>query len=411
MTTPVPEPGVVGAVSTPLANGAGPRRGALPRALVILIGVAAAVVVVAGVQATAWLIGPAFMALIVVIAVAPVQGWLTRHGWPGWATTLVVVLLVYAILLGLALGIIISVARLATVLPQYASAAQGMVDSATARLAALGVGPEQLKQAAGSLDLGKLAGVLGALLSSIAGLASNFVFLLALLLFLGVESGGAGDRMASIAADRPRITEALSRFAAGTRQYLLVTTVFGAIVAVLDWVALAILGIPLAATWGLLSFITNYIPNVGFLIGIVPPALLGLLTGGPSLMLIVIVVYSVLNVVVQSVIQPRFIGDAVGLSVTVTFVALVFWAWLLGPLGAILAIPLTLLCKALLVDIDPQARWADALLRASAKEPDPAEPPPVKKPRRRRRGHRAESVDGTDGQVAEQSVRGAPEVP
>jgi hypothetical protein len=115
--------------------------------------------------------------------------------------------------------------------------------------------------------------------------------------------------------------------------------------------------------------------------------------------------------VVQSIIQPRFIGDAVGLSVTVTFVALVFWAWLLGPLGAILAIPLTLLSKALLVDIDPKARWADALLRASAKEPDPAELTLVKKPRRRRGGHRADPVDGTDGQTAEQPVRAAPDVP
>src|SRR4051794_16568762 len=88
-------------------------------------------------------------------------------------------------------------------------------------------------------------------------------------------------------------------------------------------------------------------------------------------MVIVIVVYCVVNFVVQSIIQPRFIGEAVGLSVTVTFLALVFWAWLLGPLGAILAIPLTLLAKALLVDIDPRAKWADALLRASAREPDP----------------------------------------
>jgi predicted PurR-regulated permease PerM len=252
--------------------------------------------------------------------------------------------------------------------------------------------------------------VLGALLSSVAGLASNFTFLLALLLFLAVEAGGASDRMASIATDRPRVVEALGRFATGTRQYLLVTTVFGGIVAVLDWVALSILGIPLALTWGLLSFITNYIPNVGFLIGVVPPAVLGLLTGGPSLMLIVIVVYSVLNIVVQSIIQPRFIGDAVGLSVTVTFVALVFWAWLLGPLGAILAIPLTLLCKALLVDIDPQARWADALLRDSAKEPDPAASAPVKKPRRRRRDHPAGSVDSTDDQAADPPVRVAPDV-
>jgi AI-2 transport protein TqsA len=410
MTTPVPEPGVVGAVPTPLANGAGPRRGALPRALVILIGAAAVVVVVAGIQATAWLIGPAFMALIVVIAVAPVHGWLRRHGWPGWATTLVLILLVYGILLGLALGIIFSLARLATELPQYASKADDLVNSATAKLAALGVGPEQLQQAASSLNLGKLAGVIGALLSSVAGLASNFVFLLALLLFLSVETGGAGDRVASIAAERPRIAEALGHFAWGTRQYLLVTTVFGFIVAVLDTIALGILGIPLAVTWGLLSFITNYIPNIGFILGVIPPALLGLLTGGPTLMVIVIVVYCVLNTVIQSVIQPRFIGDAVGLSVTVTFVVLFFWAWLLGPLGAILAIPLTLLAKALLVDIDPQARWADALLRDSAKEPDPTAPTPVKKSRRRRRGHRADPVDGSDEQTTEQPVRAAPDV-
>jgi AI-2 transport protein TqsA len=222
----------------------------------------------------------------------------------------------------------------------------------------------------------------------VAGLASNFVFLLALLLFLSVETGGAGDRLASIAADRPKISEALGHFAWGTRQYLLVTTIFGLIVAVLDTVALSILGIPLAVTWGLLSFITNYIPNIGFIIGVVPPALLGLLTGGPKLMVIVIVVYCALNFVVQSIIQPRFIGDAVGLSVTVTFVVLFFWAWLLGPLGAILAIPLTLLAKALLVDIDPQAKWADALLRASAREPDPASEGDSAAPKKKRHSRR-----------------------
>ena len=230
-----------------------------------------------------------------------------------------VILLVYAILVGLALGIIFSVARLATELPQYATKADSLVASATKQLAALGVGPEQLQQAAGSLNLGKLAAVLGALLTSVAGLATNFVFLMALLLFVSVESGGYHHRLASIAADRPQISEALGHFAWGTRQYLLVTTIFGGIVAVLDSIALTIMGIPLAITWGLLSFITNYIPNVGFIIGVVPPALLALLTGGPQLMIIVIVVYCGINLVVQSVIQPRFIGDAVGLSVTVTF--------------------------------------------------------------------------------------------
>jgi AI-2 transport protein TqsA len=340
----------------------------IPRALVVLLGAAATVVVLAGVQAIAWLVGPAFLALVIVIAVAPVQTRLRRRGRPGWLSTLVVVLLVYGVILGLGLGVVFSVARLATELPRYTSQADGLLTGLSAQLAALGVGREQVQAALSSLDLSKLGGVFTALLESVAGLASNLVFLLALLLFLGVESGGVGHRLAAIGVDRPKITVALGRFAWGTRRYLLVTTVFGLIVAVLDSIALALLGIPLALTWGLLSFITNYIPNVGFVIVVVPPALLGLLTGGPRLMVVVLVVYSVLNFVVQSLIQPRFIGDAVGLSVTVTFLALVFWAWLLGPLGAILAIPLTLLAKALLVDIDPRAGWADALLRATGRD-------------------------------------------
>jgi len=310
------------------------------------------------------------MALIVVIAVAPAQSWLRRRGWPSWATTLVVVLLVYAILIGFGFGIILSIAQLGTQIPQYAGEADGLVASLTTELSKLGVGPDQLRQAANSLDLGKLTALIGGLLASVAGLASNLVFLLPLLLFLSIESGASGERLASIAADRPPIAAALAHFAWGTRQYLLVTTVFGLIVAVLDSIALWLLGVPLALTWGPLAFITNYIPNVGFIIGVVPPAVLDLLAGGPQLMVIVIVVYCAINFVVQSIIQPRFIGDAVGLSVTVTFLALVFWAWLIGPLGAILAIPLTLLAKAMLVDVDPHAGWADALLRASATKPE-----------------------------------------
>jgi AI-2 transport protein TqsA len=292
---------------------------------------------------------------------------------------------------------IISIARLGGLVPQYASQADALLHSLEGTLRRFNVSTDELRAALQSVNWGRIAGLVGAMLASVAGLLSNLVFLLALLLFLSVETGGAGDRVASIAAERPRIAEALGHFAWGTRQYLLVTTVFGLIVAVLDSIALALLGIPLAVTWGLLSFITNYIPNIGFIIGVVPPALLGLLTGGPTLMVTVVVVYCVLNFIVQSIIQPRFIGDAVGLSVTVTFVVLFFWAWLLGPLGAILAIPLTLLAKALLVDIDPKARWADALLRASAKEPEPVaegEPttPKKKKAHRARRDHEQPTV-------------------
>ncbi|WP_245666056.1 AI-2E family transporter [Actinoplanes subtropicus] len=122
------------------------------------------------------------------------------------------------------------------------------------------------------------------------------------------------------------------------------------------------LDIPLPFLWGLLSFITNYIPNIGFIVGVVPPALLGLLQGGVEKMIWVIVVYCAINFVIQSIIQPKVVGDAVGLSATLSFLSLIFWGWVLGPLGALLAIPLSLLAKGLLVDIDPTTKWITPLL-------------------------------------------------
>jgi AI-2 transport protein TqsA len=148
-----------------------------------------------------------------------------------------------------------------------------------------------------------------------------------------------------------------------------VSTVFGAIVAVGDAIALAILAVPAAPLWGLLAFITNYVPNIGFVLGVVPPALLGLLAGGWGELIAILVVYTLLNFVVQTLIQPRFVGDSVGLSMTVTFIALLFWGWVLGALGALLAIPLTLAVKALLVDVDPRGHWLDALLREEPRAP------------------------------------------
>ena len=91
---------------------------------------------------------------------------------------------------------------------------------------------------------------------------------------------------------------------------------FGLIVAMLDTIFLAFTPVPVPLLWGLLAFITNYIPNIGFVVGLVPPAILGLLEGGPWLMVLIIAVYSVLNFIIQSVIQPKFVGDTVGLTGT-----------------------------------------------------------------------------------------------
>ncbi len=334
----------------------------LPRAVVLLGAAAAVVVVMAGMRFSAWLLAPVFLAMVIVIAASPIAHRLRRRGVPDWLATTVLILLVYATIATLVLVLVVSVASLATLLPTYANRADEIVEDVTGTLSRFGVGPEEIRLAASGLDFDKLVGIVESLLGAATSLASSLVFLLSLLLFLSFESATVGARRARIAADRPAMNEALEGFIHNTRRYLVVSTVFGLIVAVLDVVGLWILGIPLASLWGVLAFLTNYIPSIGFIIGLLPPALLGLLQGGWGLMLAVIAVYGVLNFVLQSVVQPRFVGDAVGLSSTVTFLSLIMWSWVLGPVGAILAVPLTLLVKAVLVDSDPKARWVDAMI-------------------------------------------------
>jgi AI-2 transport protein TqsA len=337
--------------------------------VVLLVGLAAAVIVAAGVRSTAWLIAPVMLALVVVITVRPVHGWLHRRGLPRWAAGIVLVLLVYAVVLVLAGGIVASIARLVTVLPTYRDEAAVLLGSVFALLREHGIGTLPLAELAASLDLGRVAGVLATVLSGVAGLAGNVVFLLSVMLFLTIESGGFRAKLQVLGAARPQAAAALERFATGTRRFLVVTTVFGLLTAVVDTAALVALGVPLAVLWGLLAFITNYIPYVGFFIGIVPPAILALLEGGWPRLVLVVVIYVVVNFVLCSLVQPRYIGDAVGLSLTVVFLSLGFWAWMLGPLGAVLAVPLTLLVKAVLVDANPSGSWVSSLLAARVPAP------------------------------------------
>ena len=126
------------------------------------------------------------------------------------------------------------------------------------------------------------------------------------------------------------------------------------------------LGIPFAPLWGLLAVVCTYIPYVGFAIALLPPALLALLGFDWQLMVVVIIVYVVVNSLFPSLVPPYFVGDAVGLSVPFTLLAVVFWSWVLGPIGSVLGLPMTLLVKAVLVDADPRAAWARSFLDSSS---------------------------------------------
>ena len=255
----------------------------------------------------------------------------------------------------------LSIARFATILPAYQEKFDDLVQQARQLLEARGVGSGEVEKAL-NIDANRVFSIVTAILDSTLGVFSGVLFIVALLLFMATDAITYERRLEILQRMRPDIASALTTFSVGIKKYLLVSTVFGLIVAALDAGALWLIGIPLPILWGLLSFITNYIPNIGFVLGLIPPALLALLQGGVRQAVLVIVAYSVINLVIQSLIQPKVVGDTVGLSITLTFLSLVFWTFVIGPLGALLAVPLSLLTKALLVDADPASRWLDLLI-------------------------------------------------
>ncbi|GAB1820888.1 AI-2E family transporter [Herbidospora sp. RD11066] len=342
----------------------------LPRALVVLLTTAAAVVTLAGVQAVGSIVGPVMLALVLVVAVSPIRGVLERRGAPQWVQVAVPFLVVLLVLVGMIAIIAVAAAQLAEIAPSYTDKFAALAAEARAFAAELGYGTDQINNAVESFDPSRLLPIAQGLLAGALGAGSALFLIVVLSLSMSLDAPGFTRIIRAAEKERPEMHAALTAFASRTRRYLWVSTVFGVICAVLDVIALLFLSVPLPLLWGILALITNYVPNIGFILGLVPPALLGLLDGGFSTMVLVILAYIVINVVVQSFVQPKFLGDAVGLSTTMTLISLIVWAFVIGPLGALLAIPLSLLVRALVIDSDPSARFARALVSG---EPPPPE--------------------------------------
>ncbi|MDN5727490.1 MAG: AI-2E family transporter [Propionibacteriales bacterium] len=340
-----------------------------PRALLIVLGLAATVVAVAGMKAVSDIIAPTFFALTLVITTHPLQRWLVRKRVPKVLAAGICLIILYVVVLGLMAALTLSIAQLAISMPRYQDKFISLFTDLLSWATSLGVDQAQIDQVASKFDVTSLFSAARSFADSLLGATSAMVFLITVMFFLVADAMDIPRRLDLTSKFQPQFAAALDAFADGVRRYWLVSAVFGLIVAIFDVVALYIIGVPLALLWGLVSFITNFIPNIGFVLGLVPPALLALLEGGVGKMVAVIVVYCVLNVTIQVIIQPKFTGDAVGVTTAISFLSLAFWAFVLGPLGALLALPMTLLVKTMLVDGDPRAQWVNAFISSNPEGP------------------------------------------
>jgi AI-2 transport protein TqsA len=351
----------------------------------VVLTMAGVVIALAGLKLAAPIVAPVLLAFFLMVCFRPLGSWMEAHRLPRVVSITTMILLIYGVLFVLGLCIYLAIARFAVTISQQSDQLAAFWSWVSGILLTFGVATTDTRAMVNLVSPERIAGVAQGLLSTTASLTSTLAFLAALVFFMALDVANFSRRLRVAVRFQPAMSEALLAFGRSTRSYFAVAAIFGAIVAVLDWILLLILGVPDAWLWALLAFVTNFVPNVGFLLGLIPPAVISLLTQDWQSAVIIIVGYSLLNVIVQTLIQPKVVGDRVQLNTTLTFVALVLWTWLLGGLGAILAIPMTLLVRALFIDSRPNLRWVHALLSSgegprSRQKESPAEVEPTPAP-------------------------------
>ncbi|MDN3443438.1 AI-2E family transporter [Microbacterium sp. APC 3901] len=363
--------------------------GGLSPSLRVLLTLAAATVALAGVYFLRAVFGPVALAIVIVIICEPLRRPLDRRGWPRWASTTAVIALAYLILVAMGALLWLAGTQFARLITDLVSEGglNRAADQLVSTLQSLGLDAEASDAAASVLDPETLLGLVRSVGGTVLSVATALFFVCAYIIFMAVDAARYRQAPALFAATEGATIERIVRLNSGIRRYYVVNATFGAIVAVIDGLALWWMGIPVPIVWAILAFVTNFIPNIGFILGLVPPAILAFVVGDWPLLLAVVAVYCVVNVVLQVLVQPKFVSDAVDLSLTLSFLSVIFWTFIIGPLGAILSIPLTLLVRSLVLEGDPSTtwlRWLSGDRTAIPPEVRPAEARPGTRPRRRR---------------------------
>lgn len=359
----------------------------LSPSLRVLLVLAASAVTLAGVYFARDLFGPVALAIVIVVICEPLRRPLDRRGWPKWASTTAVIVVAYLILLIMGALLWLAGTQFARLIGDLVSEGglAKTVDDFVGWLQALGLDQEASDAAASVLDPTTLLGLARSIGGTVVSVATALFFVCAYIIFMAVDAARYRQAPSIFGATKGTVIARISRLNTGVRRYYIVNASFGAIVAIIDGLALWWMGVPAPVVWAILAFVTNFIPNIGFVLGLVPPAILAFVVGGWPLLLGVVAVYCVVNVVLQVLVQPKFVSDAVDLSLTLSFFSVIFWTFIIGPLGAILSIPLTLLARTLVFEGDPDATWLRWLSGDRTAVPPPPEPEPAETPRRRQR--------------------------
>jgi AI-2 transport protein TqsA len=330
------------------------------RAAPRIVAIAAAVVILFGARQASTVIAPALTALLVAIAFVPLQRWLGhRIGRTG--AFILTLLLVLTIIAGLVALVLAGVAGLADALPRHAGLTDEVSEQARTLLVPSGTElgriidsliqqvPEQTEYAVSAA---------GAAAKGVA----DFGIVVLLAAFMLADAIRLREKTTVLDEMSRDSVRRIERTVSEIRTYLKVTGVMGVSIGALTTVLYLVVGVELALLWGVLIMVGAFVPYVGLWAALLPPVLLTTLDRGLNMGIVVALGALLISGAVSNIVKPMLLANGLNLSPFTVLFSVVFWAYILGPLGAILAVPLTLAVKELVFDQDPGMGWMSTLM-------------------------------------------------
>lgn len=326
----------------------------------MLVGAAALVILIGGLKMAAPMVVPFLLAFTLATILMPPLNWLTHRRVPLPAAMVLMSLLLVLTWLPLAAILGASYDDFSAALPGYQDRIQAMVSSAADWLQGRGINAgrsavqELLDPAAALGFVRQIGGGIGTALA-------NFFLILLTVVFILLEASGFPNKVRMALGDRSDVQSSFREFSERLQEYLRIKTVVslltGSTIAIWLW----LVGLDFPLLWGVLAFLLNYVPNIGSIIAAVPAVLLAMVALDPTGVALVLAGFVAANMVFGNVVEPRMMGKGLGLSTLVVFLSLVFWGWVLGPVGMLLSGPLTMAVK-IALESDARTRWFAVLL-------------------------------------------------
>lgn len=325
-----------------------------------VITTAALFIIFAGLKMAEAIINPFLLAIFFATLFAPPFMWLQRRKVP---TTIALLLIIAGIILAQTLMVAFVGSQLTAFkanLPVYQDHLNSLFNGVPSYLKKLGIDLHS-EDWTSYFDPNAAATLAGKLFSGLSGVLTNTFLILLTVIFILLEASSFPMKMRAIAHDPHASLLKFDKILTDIQNYMAIKTWMSIVTGVSVAILLASLNIGYPLLWGLLAFLLNYVPNIGAIIAAAPPILLALIEQGPGMCLVVSSALLVVNILIGNVIEPRFMSRGLGLSTLVVFISLIFWGWILGPIGMLLSIPLTMTLK-IMLENNEDTRWISILL-------------------------------------------------